>query len=152
MHETTAGFEPEEPSAEHAAIQMADVTKHLTRLRVKLSEHQTDALSRGPAQLSSRARLQRSILEVLVDLATEEPSRPTVYLHEVALEVQNRTGISVVQAATIPFIPHPDAEGYQPDFVRLAAETGPDDVAFSEAYMTVQGYCDGMFPLGLEPG
>jgi hypothetical protein len=151
MRESMPGLEPEEPSAEHAAIAMADVLRHLARLRVKMAEHQTDAASREAAKTSLRTQLQRSVLEVLVDMAIEEPNRSTIYLHEVALAVQDRTGLSVVRAATVPFIPRPDGPGHEPDFARLLAETGPADVAFSEAYMTIRGYCDGTFPMGVEP-
>jgi hypothetical protein len=152
MSESTPGFIEEEPSAEQAAIPMSEVLERLSGLQGKLSEFQSDAADLGPEGLTTSARLQHSILEVLVETAIEEPSRPLIYLHEVALAVQERTGMNVVRASTIPFIPRRDAPGYLPDFARLASEAGPEDVAFSAAYMTVRSYCDGSYPLEADKG
>lgn len=148
MSEMSSGFIEEEPSAEHAAIPMAEVLERLGQLQGKLLEHRSDVADLGPEGVTTSARLQQSILEVLVETAIEEPSRPAIYLHEVALAVQERTGLNVVRASTVPFVPRRDAPGYLPDFVRLANEAGPEDVAFSAAYMTVRSYCDGSYPLG----
>jgi hypothetical protein len=147
MREMSPSNSEEEPSAEHAAISMADILQQLGPLQAKLAEYRSDAASLGPDGVTQSARLQQDILELLIDAATQNSACTTIYMHEVALAVQERTGLNVVRAATIPFIRRPDVPGYQPDFVRLAAETGPDDLAFSAAYMTVRSYCDGTFPL-----
>lgn len=150
MSEIRIGFGDDEPSAEHTAIVVADIKERLPRLEKKLAEYKQRNESDGVGYIHPELlALQRGLLDVfkpavlesVIELATVKQPNENVYLHEVTVLVQDKTGFNVARAATIPFRYSESYKAYLPDRGRLLAEAGQTGLEFSEAYGIIRAYC-----------
>lgn len=139
---------------ENATIKIGDIRAKRAQLEAKLEVYRqrleaSGDIYRHPDYItflhSETTLLKPVILELLLGLASDadKPDDGKIYLSDVAGIVQDQTGLSVAEAATVPFVYNNQGGVYEFDIDRVKEVAGYTGLALVDVWQIMMGYTSG---------